>query len=79
MSVSSYFKSWLDLVTLGELEGETWNLGKLLDWKDQDETWWEKIITSPRYVIDITGTDTLSLGDLGGGGVNSENPKNEVF
>ena len=26
-----------------------------------------KISTSPRYVIDITGTDPLSLGELGGG------------
>ena len=25
-----------------------------------------KIIKSPRYVIDITGTDPLSLGELGG-------------
>ena len=27
-----------------------------------------RISTSPRYVIDITGTDVLSLGELGGGG-----------
>ena len=27
-----------------------------------------KISTSPRYVIDITGTDPLSLRELGGGG-----------
>ena len=27
-----------------------------------------KISTSPRYGIDITGTDLLSLGELGGGG-----------
>ena len=26
-----------------------------------------KINTSPRYVIDITGTDSLSLGELEGG------------
>ena len=26
-----------------------------------------KISVSPRYVIDITGTDLLSLGELGGG------------
>ena len=26
----------------------------------------EKISTSPKYVIEITGTDPLSLGDLGG-------------
>ena len=30
-----------------------------------------KISTRPRYVIDITRTDPLSLGELGGG-VNSE-------
>ena len=30
-----------------------------------------KIIRSPRYVIDITGTDLLCLGELEGGG-NSE-------
>ena len=27
----------------------------------------EKINTSPRYMIDITGTDPLSLGVVGGG------------
>ena len=27
----------------------------------------EKISTSPRYVIDIMGTDVLSLRELGGG------------
>ena len=27
-----------------------------------------KISTSPKYVIDITGTDLLSLGELGGQG-----------
>ena len=38
-----------------------------------------KIIASPRYVIDITGTDSLSLGELGGR-VNYEKfEKNEVF
>ena len=26
-----------------------------------------KISTSPRYVIDITGTDPISSGELGGG------------
>ena len=31
-----------------------------------------KISTNPRYVIDITGTDPLSFGELGGGRVNSE-------
>ena len=36
-----------------------------------------KISTRPRYMIDITGTDPLSLGWLGGG--NSEKLKKEVF
>ena len=37
-----------------------------------------KISTSPRYVIDITRTDPLSLGELGGR-VNSKTlKKNEV-
>ena len=31
-----------------------------------------KISTSPRYGIDITGMDLLSLGEFGGGGVNSK-------
>jgi len=40
MSQSSYFKSRPDLLTLGELEGETGNLGKRLEWRDRDGTWW---------------------------------------
>ena len=32
-----------------------------------------KISRSPRYVIDITGTDLLCLGELGG--INSKNLK----
>ena len=28
-----------------------------------------KIFSSPRYVIDIIGTEALSLGELGGGGL----------
>ena len=51
------------LVILGELEGETENLGKRLDWRDWDHN-------SLRYVIDITGVNAGSLGELGG--VNSE-------
>ena len=35
---------------------------------------------NPRYVIDITGTDPLSLGESGGGGGNSEEiRKNGLF
>ena len=37
-----------------------------------------KLITSPRYVIEITGTDLLSLGELGGGSL-LNNKKNEIF
>ena len=43
MSQSSYFKSRTDLVTLGgELGGGNLKLGKHLEWRDRDETWWEK-------------------------------------
>ena len=39
-----------------------------------------KIRTSPRYVIDITGTDPLSSGGVGGGGgLILKNWKKEVF
>ena len=37
----SYFKSRPDLVSL-EGVGGAGNLGKRLEWKDQDETWWEE-------------------------------------
>ena len=40
MSQSSYYKSQSDLVRLGELVGETANLGRCLEWKDRDETSW---------------------------------------
>ena len=42
MSQSSYFESRPYQVILGELEGETGNLGKRLEWRDRDETWWEE-------------------------------------
>ena len=35
MSQISYFKSRSDLVTLEELEGETWNLGKHFQWSGE--------------------------------------------
>ena len=38
MSQSSYFKSRLDLLTLGGLGGG--NLGKHLEWNNGDEAWW---------------------------------------
>ena len=76
MSQRSYFKFRLDPVTLGgiggdlkswktlRVEGSGWNLAR-------------KISTSPIYVIDITGTDPLSLGEWGR--VNSEKLENNVF
>ena len=39
----SYFNSRPDPVSLGEVgEGRTGNLGKRLEFRDQDETWWEE-------------------------------------
>jgi len=42
VSQSSYFKSRLDPVDIGGIEGGTKNLGKHLKLRDRDETWWEK-------------------------------------
>ena len=69
MSESSYFKSRLDPVTLGRgVRG-----GNLKSWKTLrvEISGWifvGKISISPRYVIDVTGMDSLSLRDWGGGG-----------
>ena len=60
------------LIGSGDIEGwtgeteilETWNLGKRLEWRDRDETWWEGISTSYRYPIDIIGMVPFSLGEL---------------
>ena len=66
-----------------------WHLGgvgrNLISWKTLrvEGSGWNllgKISTSPRYVIDITGTDSLSLGELGWGKVKSKKlEKNEAF
>ena len=62
VSQSSYFKSRLDLMTLGGVRGgkpeilentESGGIGMEPDGKKS---------TSTRYMIDITGTDPLSLG-----------------
>ena len=34
----------------GDLEGETGNLGKRLDWRDRNETWWEEALGSSDLV-----------------------------
>ena len=54
MSQSSYFKSRPDLLTL---EGVGWGNPEIL----------ENAYKCRRYVIDVTGLDPLSLGELGGG------------
>ena len=54
MSQSSYFKSRLDLLTLGGVGG---GKPKIL----------ENAHKCCRYVIDVTGLDPLSLVELGGG------------
>ena len=53
MSQSSYFKSRPDLFTLGELEGKP--------------EIFENAYKCRRYIIDITGLDLLSSGELGVG------------
>ena len=44
VSQSCYFESRPDLVTFGrgEMGGGNLKLGKHLEWRDRDETWWEK-------------------------------------
>ena len=48
------------------MEGETGNLGKHLEWRDRGEELVGRISECRRYVIDVTGLDLFSLGDLGG-------------
>ena len=54
MSQSSYFKSRPDLLTLGGVGG---GIPEIL----------ESDYKFRRYMIDVTGLDPLSLGELGGG------------
>ena len=54
MSQSSYFKSRSDLLTLGG------------SWRGKPEIL-ENAYKCRRYVIDVTGLDSLSLGELGFG------------
>ena len=69
MSQSTYFKSRPDLLTLGGVGGRNHKSWKTLRVERNLEGWnlVGRISTSPRYVIDITGLNPLSLG--GGGGV----------
>ena len=66
MSQSSYFKSRPDLVKLGGVGEETGDLGKRLEWRDQEETFQVgRISKCRRYVIDVTRLYPLSLWGLG--------------
>ena len=65
LSQSSYFKSRLDPVTLGELGGlKFW---KTLRLEGLGRNLVGKISRSPIYMIDIIRTDPLYLEELGGG------------
>ena len=67
VSLSSYFKSRPDLVVLGGVGGDlkSW---KTLRVEELGLNLAAKISRSPRYVIDIAGTNLLCLVELWGGG-----------
>ena len=67
MSQSSYFKSQPNPVTWGGVGGGNLEAWKTLRVEGSGRNLVGKINTSPRYLIGITGTDLLSLGELGGG------------
>ena len=71
MSQMLHFEFESDPGTKG-VEGETGNLGNYKSWKTLrvERSGWNlvgRISTCRRYVIDVTGLDPLSLGELGGG------------
>ena len=63
-SKSCYFKSQPDPVTLGGVGGGDLKSWKTLGVEGSGRNLVGKISRSPRYVIDITGTDLLCLGEL---------------
>ena len=65
VSQSSYLNSRPDPVTYGGVGGnlKSWKTLRV-EGSERDSV--VKISTSPRYVIDITGMDPLSLGESGG-------------
>ena len=67
MYQSFYFKSRLDPVKLGGFGGGKPKIMENAYSGGIGMKLGEKISTSSRYVIDITGTDLLSFGELGGG------------
>ena len=62
MSQSSYFKSRPDLVTLGGVGREKPKILENTQSGGIGRKLGGKMSTSSRYMIDITGTDPLSLG-----------------
>ena len=68
MSQSSCFKSQPDPVKLWEVKGETGDLGKRLQWRDRDKTWWEEYAQVLIYVIEHNRTGSALFGGGGGEG-----------
>ena len=66
----SYFKSRPDPISLGQLQGDQKSCKRL---RVEGSGWnlMGRMSTNPKYMIELTGTDLLLLGELGGG-VNSE-------
>ena len=54
-------------MTFGGVGGGPEIVEKRLEWRNRGLNLVGRINTSPRYVIDITGTDLLCLKELGGG------------
>ena len=75
MSQSYYFKSRLGIWGVGGGNLKSW---KTLRVERSGRNLTGKISTSPRYVIDITVTDPLSLGELGGRD-NSDNTRKKYY
>ena len=67
MSQSSYFKSRPDLLTLGGVGGGNRKSWKTLRVEISGYNLVGRISKRLRYVIDVTGLDSVSLGVLGGG------------
>ena len=68
MSQSSYFISRPDPVTLEGAGGESLKSWKTLRVEGSECNLVGRISKCRRCVIDVTGMDQLSLGELGGGG-----------
>ena len=65
MSRSSYFESRSNLLTLGGVGGGNWKSWKTLIVEESGRSLVDRISKCPRYVIEITVLDSLSLRELG--------------